>query len=119
MWGRGPESRREGSTRETGGSPPPGGPLWYPPAPGRDTEKRKGGECEGNKKYASGNSPNGSLRDGNFSTHKSCRVSAHKALLKAGLESVCILLLIKFQFGIWYVTSTFHLSQEDNDDDDR
>lgn len=53
MWGRGLESRREGSTLETGESPPPGGPLWYPPAPVGDTEKRNGGECERNK-YVSG-----------------------------------------------------------------
>lgn len=50
MWGRGPESRREGSTLETGGLPPPGGPLWYPLAP----EKKKGGKCKRNKKYVSG-----------------------------------------------------------------
>lgn len=33
VWGRELESRREGSTLETGGSPLLGGPLWYPPAP--------------------------------------------------------------------------------------
>ena len=42
MWGRALESRREGNTLETGGLPPPGGPLWCPPAPGR----REGSECE-------------------------------------------------------------------------
>lgn len=31
-------NRREGSTPETGGSPPPGGPLWCPPAPAGDGE---------------------------------------------------------------------------------
>lgn len=34
-WGRGLESRRGGSTLETGGLPPPGVPLWCPPAPGK------------------------------------------------------------------------------------
>lgn len=39
MWGRGLESKKEDSTLETGGLPPLGGPLWYPPGPAEQTQR--------------------------------------------------------------------------------
>ena len=53
MWGRGLESRREGSTLETVGSPPPDGPLWYPPEPAGEKRKERE-DCERNIRYAPG-----------------------------------------------------------------
>lgn len=46
VWGRELGSRREGSTPETGGSQPLGGPLWYLPAPVGERRKAKYGFTE-------------------------------------------------------------------------
>lgn len=43
-WGTELESKREGSTLGTGGSPPLGEPLWYPPAP-VEMERKKYSKC--------------------------------------------------------------------------